>query len=554
MNISENFDQTVVSLDTVSQNIIYSNLVKENFSQYLENIPEEKVEKLPDDSQNTKVLYDLLITMIGPNRPIDQLNLYGLSKGKFSVGLRNTTSLSSVKDTNFYEKTMKETGKKHIFLSQDKQLAPYFSYPEGNFFLSLAREYYTSRNTPLGIIEVKKSMSSLINTIRSNKYPYDEKIYVFDGYGSLLYPVTKINESNEYFHLIHSRKNNVNSLDANSYLSYKQQKLFYRTSSYSGLTTIVAVNEISLMKPILHYIITTLFIFILVCLSIVGLSYIISRRISIPLRQMFREVSLFKLDSKIQIEKKLPEINTPILELSALYQALIDMQHTARLSMAKELQLQRREMQSQMLALQAQMNPHFLYNSLATIQAMADEGLVDDIQIMCQNISDILRYISSDSQPLVPLKDEIYHTCAYLDTMKVRYNDQLFYTIDISKEMEEIKVPKLCIQLIVENSIKFSTKKSGPWIIQIIGINSETDWKVLIKDNGPGFTENDLHELEEKMREIDETGTLSKLEISGMGLMNIYIRFRLLYSQKHVFILENNVPTGAIVTIGGIYI
>ena len=86
----------------------------------------------------------------------------------------------------------------------------------------------------------------------------------------------------------------------------------------------------------------------------------------------------------------------------------------------------------------------------------------DEIQMMCQNMSDILRYISSDSQQLVSLKEEIKHTRAYLDTMQVRYDGQLFYNISLPEELNEIKLPKLCIQLIVENAIKFTTQKEVP--------------------------------------------------------------------------------------------
>ena len=81
------------------------------------------------------------------------------------------------------------------------------------------------------------------------------------------------------------------------------------------------------------------------------------------------------------------EEDTHITELNALYQAFLKMQETARSSLVRELTLQQREMQARMLALQAQMNPHFLYNSLSTIQAMADEGMDSQIKDMCQSMS-----------------------------------------------------------------------------------------------------------------------------------------------------------------------
>lgn len=84
-----------------------------------------------------------------------------------------------------------------------------------------------------------------------------------------------------------------------------------------------------------------------------------------------------------------------------------------------------------MLALQSQMNPHFLYNSIAAIQSMAEEGMDREIIIMCLSMSNILRYISSDTKQEVTLDDEILYTQDYLSCMMIRYQGDLTYSIDI---------------------------------------------------------------------------------------------------------------------------
>ena len=227
------------------------------------------------------------------------------------------------------------------------------------------------------------------------------------------------------------------------------------------------------------------------------------------------------------------------------------MQSQARTALANELLLQNREMQSRMLALQAQMNPHFLYNSLSTIQAMAAEGMTDEIDMMCQNISGILRYISSDDQQMVDLKEGLKHTRAYLECMRTRYDGQLFYSIDVPDKMQKCQIPKLCLQLIVENAVKFTTRKRSSCVINIQGHLSTQSWELSVMDNGPGFTPEELDILKEKIAQIDEKEVLPNLEINGMGLMNIYIRLKLLYKDQHIFRLSNNIPEGAYITIGG---
>ena len=78
-------------------------------------------------------------------------------------------------------------------------------------------------------------------------------------------------------------------------------------------------------------------------------------------------------------------------------------------------------------------------------------------------------------------------------------------------------------------------------------------WEISVTDNGPGFSAKDIEELNEKIKHVDETQLLPSLEINGMGLMNIYIRFRTLYNGKHIFRVSNDVAGGAMVTIGGEY-
>ena len=140
----------------------------------------------------------------------------------------------------------------------------------------------------------------------------------------------------------------------------------------------------------------------------------------------------------------------------------------------------------------------------------------------------------------------------YLECMKMRYGDDLKYEIDIPEEMMNIKIPKLCLQLIAENSIKFATKSvKPPWRIKISGKITGIYWEISVRDNGAGFSEDDIKEINEKTEYINETEMLPDLEINGMGLMNIYIRFKTLYRGKHIFKISNATDGGAIVTIGG---
>lgn len=555
-NVSRSIDSLTAGLDTTSQNIIYSNLIKENFTSYIDytlTFPQANNSQY-SNLQNTKILSDLLVSIIGPNSFVDQVTLYDLTSGAFKVGLDTSESLDSVQNKDWYEKTLSLSGSKNIYSDADFSLSKYFSYSGGEHFLALSRLYYSPLNIPQGIVEVKKSFTAIDSIINGITYTFNEQLIIFSEDNKILYPYQSSNAYYTYTNLVNNSDipfQKINNVLQKFYNS-KKQYVLYTTSNYSGLTTAVIVNQKQLVSPIIHYILTNGLILFLACLAIIIISYFISKRIYTPLNQIHAQVKDFPNDLTNSYSSNFQPITTNITELSSLYNALLIMQKQIRTSLKNELHLQNKEAQSKMLALHSQMNPHFLYNSLATIQAMSEENMNDAIIAMCQNISRMLRYISADSDNnLVTLIDEITHTQDYLECMKIRYEDDLNYDITIPEEMFNCKIPKLSVQPLIENSIKFCTKSSPPWNLSIKGTLNSKHWKLEIKDNGPGFSNDILTSLNLKLAEINKTGVLPNLEINGMGLLNIYIRYKMIYKNNHIFHIDNLTPTGAIITIGG---
>ena len=137
--------------------------------------------------------------------------------------------------------------------------------------------------------------------------------------------------------------------------------------------------------------------------------------------------------------------------------------------------------------------------------------------------------------------------------MDIRFQGDMSYTIDIPPEMNDIQIPKLSIQLLVENAIKFTSDNRPPYFISITGEVNDKCHTITICDNGPGFDDDVKRNLNEKIEEINTTGLLPSLEISGMGILNVYIRCKLLYNENVIFKLENSLPHGARITIGEMY-
>lgn len=544
-------DEEIKSVNTVMQNVAYSNLVKEHFLVYM-NRPFSSGDGNYSEMQNIKVLTDLLTAIMGPSRPVDQIYLYSLEGGCVGVGLDNSNTSDHVDDKPWYDDLKNSENNRLVFCDRDERLTKFFTYEDGSRFLTVASVYQSTYYKPQGVIEVKHSISSLISKLKKiDTGAYNEKIYIYDQTGKSIYSFTNDNMAEEYAALVAG--NEQPAYDEPRHISYNgNTHLFVNTSSYSGFTTVIAIDNNDVYRPIYDYIKANLLIFTGFIVLILLLSYVVSRIITIPVMKMYSNISSLHTDKESMLTGSLEKIDTNIIELDTLYSAVMDMHDRAKASMNREIVLNNQRLQSQILALQSQMNPHFLYNSLATISAMADEGMNDEVTKMCQTISRILRYISSDKDPLVPVNEDVSHAKDYLECMKMRYEDDLIYSINIPDEMKDIKIPKLCLQLIVENSIKYATKNvRAPWIISIDGRMTGIYWEITIKDNGPGFNEADLKEINDKIEYINKTDMLPGLEINGMGLMNIYIRFKTLYHGKHIFRVSNYAEGGALVTIGG---
>ncbi|MEZ0537483.1 sensor histidine kinase [Caldicellulosiruptoraceae bacterium PP1] len=211
------------------------------------------------------------------------------------------------------------------------------------------------------------------------------------------------------------------------------------------------------------------------------------------------------------------------------------------------------EINAKFLALQSQMNPHFLFNSLANISAMAEEGMNKDIIKLCNNIAQMLRYVSDNTKNYVTLYDEIEQTNRYLECMKIRYGVNLNYIIDIPSEIYNISIPKLIIQPLVKNCIKHAFSTLPPWEIKIIGNLNDNIWTITIYDNGVGFSNQALNTIQEFMQKFNNLDSIPDLKIEGMGILNIYIRLKLIYKDNIIFNIKNNDNSGACITIGGPY-
>lgn len=182
----------------------------------------------------------------------------------------------------------------------------------------------------------------------------------------------------------------------------------------------------------------------------------------------------------------------------------------------------------ELLALQSQLNPHFLFNTLATIslENLSLIGCHNNVNIMIDNLSDILKYSLSSPSQTVTLEEEIQHTMSYINIQKFRYEDKFNVLWEYDYDVLQYPVIKLLIQPLIENSIYHGIKeKEESSLIKIKFIILENHIKVAVIDNGLGITAQNLQLIREKLNSGEEYS-------EHIGLYNTDKRLKLSYGEE----------------------
>jgi two-component system sensor histidine kinase YesM len=325
-------------------------------------------------------------------------------------------------------------------------------------------------------------------------------------------------------------------LDENGWKTGSFWKDGYYTFVYqifnSGLYVLYNISVFNYYNKLFTFLGIALIFFFLITILMICVSYHVSKQISKPLHQICNELRRVDMEQEIRYQP----VDTDILELDYLSATIGELNEKLEESLHHIITLKNFEIHSKLLALQAQMQPHFLVNTLTTMGSMADEMGNMDIARMCLNLTQMFRYISAEDSQGVRLFEEMKHVDRYVEIMKERFPNACV-EIDIPLEMMNIRIPKLIIQPLVENSFKYCNR-SKPYIRITGEMPEEGEWRIKISDNGAGFTDEKATEILKKCAESMEGVNSLSTQIDGMGLVNVYVRLQLFYRERVLYIIN----------------
>ena len=285
-----------------------------------------------------------------------------------------------------------------------------------------------------------------------------------------------------------------------------------------------------------------------VCLLLIILwSYILTKSIR-ELRGVIEQTSLENLDIQaIETDYGLDEVRT----LANSYQVMTKRLSQAVNSEKRALMLQ---MQAQFDALQAQINPHFLYNVLNIISGRGIENNDDMICDMCGALASMLRYSTNNKERYVKTEQEMNYLENYLYLLRARYGDKISFDVSIDSAVRDKLLPKMTLHQFVENILAHAYGHSDRrMIIQVSGTMYSDHWEIRVQDNGEGISEEKLREIREKIKNVrknlENRGGM-EMEIGGMGLVNTYARCFFLFFVALIFSIRYLPSGGVEVTVG----
>ena len=338
-----------------------------------------------------------------------------------------------------------------------------------------------------------------------------------------------------------------NSLEAEKYedgtyeirSNGQNETVIVRSVAYTGWKMIGVVPEsvqVANYKNFRYYVFATILVLLVMLLE--G-NQLVSRKISKPIRELDASVKTYEAGGKPDIyiggSSEIRHLGHSVQKSYEQIEELMD----------EIIQQQNERRKSELDALQSQINPHFLYNTLESITWMVEAQENEAAVRMISELAKLLRVSLSRGKTIIPIKDELQHSRSYMNIQLARYKERFKTEFRIDKEIENYCIVKLVIQPILENAIYYGVgnmDEDDDGMIIVTGEKRDGDILITIEDNGMGMREDVLENILTDSSKVPKHG-------SGVGVINVHSRIRLMFGEEYGLFIESEPDEGTKVTI-----
>lgn len=391
-----------------------------------------------------------------------------------------------------------------------------------------------SNGEVIGVIIIDISLTVLEDTLKNSKLGKVGFVYIVDSKGEVIYsPVNSIvpRIKDQWF-------SGRASAIFNKKILGQQFQFIYAMSVYTKwkIVGVFSLNET--LREVVNFRYYLVIVLLILSLIAIGVSLFFSSTIIQPLRELQKlmkktESGNFSVNFNVKYNDEIGQLGRSFNTMISEIKKLIEMVY-------KE---QRSKRQAELITLQAQIKPHFLYNTFETLHWMAKKYGANDIIQLINALTSLFRLGLSKGSEIIGVLDEIEHVRNYLLIQKIRYEDMLDYEIEVSENVRPFYVLKLILQPIVENAIYHGIKnKSVPGKIIVKAEIEDNCLLFTVNDNGAGIPS-------DKLQSINQSLKMDNGERLGFGIFNVNERIRLSYGKEYGLSISSTEGIGTTVTI-----
>ena len=390
-----------------------------------------------------------------------------------------------------------------------------------------------------GVLLVDMNYAVIEDMMESvNNNPSEQYVYLMDSRGSLIYHPMLMQISAGLF-----KENNMLAAgyDDGSHketFEGSERIVTVATMSYTGwklVSVIPTSNTYMGMKDIRYFVMMVISITLLAMLI---LNRFVARRVTRPLIKLndsIREIEMGNVNPDVYIGGP-SEVEHLGRTLRASYDQINEL-------MRDMVASQEEKRKAELDALQSQINPHFLYNTLDSIVWMIEGEKYNDAVFMITQLASLFRVSLSSGKTIIPIGDEIRHASNYMNIQKVRFKDAFSVEFDIDEEIKNYCTVKLIVQPILENAVYYGVKDMEDGEIVVRGfMGDDGDIYITVSDNGFGMSSSVAQSLLTDDTRVRKKG-------SGVGLINVQRRIQLRFGEQYGLKIESEPDEGTTVTI-----
>ncbi|MEW4430738.1 sensor histidine kinase [Paenibacillus pabuli] len=410
----------------------------------------------------------------------------------------------------------------------------------------------------LGVLAIDLNMNT-IAAICSRLYdPEKEQIYVVDGQNQIIYQGRSEISGTDQLRQEASRELDAartgtgTSSTAAGHFEQEHSMYVYQQmgSTFADWTIIKQIPNETLYARATTLTWNNAMIAIAALVLVIVATLFISIRITGPLKQLMRYMNQIQA-GRLHVDIRLKSQD----EIGVLARHFRDMMDTVNNLILREYRLEIANKTNQLKALQAQIHPHFLYNTLQSIGTLALQHQGQRVYVLLSSLSKMLRYSMRD-QTRVTLREEAEHARLYLELQQERFGDRLEVQLDFAEDTLRTELPRMTLQPLIENYFKHGADiQPGKGFIRISSRRTSDHWiEIQLENNGPPIPEEKLSEIQGWLSLIHTSSGLAAQDSDpseSIGLRNVMRRLQLNSPPEHTATLEisNLEPHGVMIKL-----